>query len=239
MNWTPERIETLTRLWLGGMSATDIARHFGGGMNKNHVIGKVHRLKLERAAPSKPTRNPTTGKLWTPDEDAILRRLHNAGMTAREMQASELKHRSVISIRDRRVKLGCVRQLDAYWSDEELATLKRMSLAGDSVTAICEALPGRSYNSVTKRRVILGIKVSKFVQIRRAIEKSATNPPKPKPAPAVSTNKGIGEAVRRLNAFTCRYPHGDPKIDGLYFCCEPIKLGRIYCDDHRARCFVA
>lgn len=238
MTWTPERIETLTRLWLDGKSATEIARHFGDGMNRNAVIGKVHRLKLERAAPAALNRNPSTGKLWTADEDAILRRLHHAGFTARQMQASELPHRSLPSLRDRRVRLGLVSAPNDVWTDAELDTLKRMSLAGDSVYAICEALPGRTYNSVTKRRVALGIKVSKFVRSKRSMELATINPPKPKPAPAVSTNKGIGEAVRKLNAFTCRYPHGDPKVSGFYFCCEPIKLGRIYCDEHRARCFV-
>jgi GcrA cell cycle regulator len=54
MGWTDERIETLTKLWLDGISVTQIAKHFGD-INRGAVIGKVHRLGLSgRAAPSQP-----------------------------------------------------------------------------------------------------------------------------------------------------------------------------------------
>ncbi|MFO1015817.1 MAG: GcrA family cell cycle regulator [Caulobacteraceae bacterium] len=56
MGWTDERVEILKRLWLDGLSASQIAKHLGG-VTRNAVIGKVHRLGLSgRAAPSQPTR---------------------------------------------------------------------------------------------------------------------------------------------------------------------------------------
>ena len=56
MGWTDERVETLKKLWLDGLSASQIAKHLGG-VTRNAVIGKVHRLGLSgRAAPSQPTR---------------------------------------------------------------------------------------------------------------------------------------------------------------------------------------
>lgn len=45
MNWTDERVETLRRLWAEGLSASQIAAQLGG-VSRNAVIGKVHRLKL-------------------------------------------------------------------------------------------------------------------------------------------------------------------------------------------------
>src|SRR5262249_62413387 len=52
MGWTDERVETLKKLWLDGLSASQIAKHLGG-VTRNAVIGKVHRLGLSgRAAPS-------------------------------------------------------------------------------------------------------------------------------------------------------------------------------------------
>ncbi|QPC86731.1 GcrA cell cycle regulator [Mesorhizobium sp. NBSH29] len=43
--WTDERVETLRKLWAEGLSASQIAAQMGG-VTRNAVIGKVHRLKL-------------------------------------------------------------------------------------------------------------------------------------------------------------------------------------------------
>ena len=45
MNWTDERVEKLKRLWAEGLSASQIAAQLGG-VSRNAVIGKVHRLNL-------------------------------------------------------------------------------------------------------------------------------------------------------------------------------------------------
>lgn len=45
MNWTDERVEALKKLWAEGLSASQIAAQLGG-VSRNAVIGKVHRLKL-------------------------------------------------------------------------------------------------------------------------------------------------------------------------------------------------
>ncbi len=55
MGWTEERIELLQRLWLQGQTASQIAERLGGGVTRNAVIGKAHRLGLSgRPAPAKP-----------------------------------------------------------------------------------------------------------------------------------------------------------------------------------------
>ena len=56
MGWTDERVEALKKLWLEGHSASQIAKQLGG-VTRNAVIGKVHRMGLSgRAAPSQPAR---------------------------------------------------------------------------------------------------------------------------------------------------------------------------------------
>ena len=56
MGWTDERVELLKKLWLEGLSASQIAKQLGG-VTRNAVIGKVHRLGLSgRATPSQPSR---------------------------------------------------------------------------------------------------------------------------------------------------------------------------------------
>ncbi len=56
MNWTDDRVEQLKNLWTEGLSASQIARALGG-VTRNAVIGKVHRLGLAgRASPSRSER---------------------------------------------------------------------------------------------------------------------------------------------------------------------------------------
>jgi GcrA cell cycle regulator len=45
MSWTDERVETLKKMWADGQSASQIAKELGG-VTRNAVIGKVHRLGL-------------------------------------------------------------------------------------------------------------------------------------------------------------------------------------------------
>lgn len=54
MSWTDERIATLKKMWEGGSTASQIADELGG-VSRNAVIGKAHRLGLKaRPSPVKP-----------------------------------------------------------------------------------------------------------------------------------------------------------------------------------------
>jgi GcrA cell cycle regulator len=58
MSWTDERIERLKELWSQGMTASHIADELGG-VSRNAVIGKAHRLGLQsRPSPVKPNELP-------------------------------------------------------------------------------------------------------------------------------------------------------------------------------------
>ncbi|HEY3696266.1 GcrA family cell cycle regulator, partial [Phenylobacterium sp.] len=58
--WSETRVTTLSQLWLDGLSASQIAKQLGG-VTRNAVIGKVHRLGLSGRAPaSAPSRAPRT-----------------------------------------------------------------------------------------------------------------------------------------------------------------------------------
>lgn len=49
MSWTDERVETLKKLWIEGLSASQIATSLGE-VTRNAVIGKIHRLGLSGRA---------------------------------------------------------------------------------------------------------------------------------------------------------------------------------------------
>jgi len=62
MSWTDERVETLKKMWAEGQSASQIAKELGG-VTRNAVIGKVHRLGLSnRATGASPAKSETKEK---------------------------------------------------------------------------------------------------------------------------------------------------------------------------------
>ena len=66
MNWTDERIATLTKMWESGATASQIADELGG-VSRNAVIGKAHRLGLKsRPSPVKPNDEKETKKAADP-----------------------------------------------------------------------------------------------------------------------------------------------------------------------------
>ena len=58
--WTPTRVETLSSLWRDGLSASQVAKALGG-VTRNAVIGKVHRLGLSGRVAGGVVRRPTGG----------------------------------------------------------------------------------------------------------------------------------------------------------------------------------
>ena len=63
MSWTDERVETLKRMWADGQSASQIAKELGG-VTRNAVIGKVHRLGLSN-------RVTGAGHAEEPEDDGV------------------------------------------------------------------------------------------------------------------------------------------------------------------------
>src|SRR5258706_8950328 len=61
MMWTDERVELLKKLWTDGLSASQIAAELGG-ITRNAVIGKVHRLGLSGRAKSPSSTAPRPRK---------------------------------------------------------------------------------------------------------------------------------------------------------------------------------
>lgn len=70
MSWTDERVELLKKMWSEGQSASQIAKELGG-VTRNAVIGKVHRLGLSnRAGASAPAPEKKPAKAAAPAKTA-------------------------------------------------------------------------------------------------------------------------------------------------------------------------
>lgn len=77
MSWTDERVALLKKLWGEGKTAAEIAKELGG-VTRNAVIGKAHRLKLSsrvspiqqnnKKAVKPPEEKPVAKKIKTPEK---------------------------------------------------------------------------------------------------------------------------------------------------------------------------
>jgi len=89
MAWTEDRVEILKKLWAEGLSASQIASRLGG-VTRNAVIGKVHRLGLSgRATPSRSAR-PRPRKTRAPSHPGRSSVFTSAGNAALKADQSPI-----------------------------------------------------------------------------------------------------------------------------------------------------
>jgi GcrA cell cycle regulator len=89
-SWTEERVESLKRLWAEGLSASQIAAKIGGGVTRNAVIGKVHRLGLSgRVKPNAATQPQRPRKTARPPSHPLTHGAPAHGNAAIAAQAAE------------------------------------------------------------------------------------------------------------------------------------------------------
>lgn len=70
MSWTDERVSLLKKLWSEGRTAAEIAKELGG-VTRNAVIGKAHRLKLSNRVSPIQQNNPKKPVVAKPAERKI------------------------------------------------------------------------------------------------------------------------------------------------------------------------
>lgn len=152
MAWTDDRVEDLKKLWAEGHSASQIAKQLGG-VTRNAVIGKVHRLGLSgRATPSRPPRRPAAAPARTrapsrPAKPRVAARTEPAAAPAKVLEAAPLPNgefATVLTLKDSMCKwpLG-----DPSTGDFRFCG--RKSSPGD---AYCEAHAEMAYQPQQKRR---------------------------------------------------------------------------------------
>ena len=146
MSWTDERVEQLKKLWSDGLSASQIAAELGG-ITRNAVIGKVHRLGLSGRAKSPSSSAPRPRK---PRATHMLRvsRPVARGNTALayaydyEAEADQAPVENVIPMGQRRTLLELNEQT-CRWPIGDPATQDFYFCGGLSLTA----LPYCAYHS--------------------------------------------------------------------------------------------
>ncbi|HML07476.1 MAG TPA: GcrA family cell cycle regulator [Xanthobacteraceae bacterium] len=115
MSWTDERVELLKKLWSDGLSASQIAAELGG-ITRNAVIGKVHRLGLSGRAKSASSAAPRQRKARASSHMLRMARASIRGNTALahayefEAEATPELIENIIPIGQRRTLLELTEQ---------------------------------------------------------------------------------------------------------------------------------
>jgi GcrA cell cycle regulator len=156
MSWTDERVELLKKLWSDGLSASQIAAELGG-ITRNAVIGKVHRLCLSGRAKSTSTGAPRPRKARPPSMLRIGRvaiRGNTALAHAYEIEEAEpALIENIIPIGQRRTLLELNEQT-CRWPIGDPGSTEFFFCGGNSVTGLpyCAYHSRVAYQPATERR---------------------------------------------------------------------------------------
>src|SRR5690348_6411872 len=102
--WPDERTERLKKLYEAGLSCSQIAAELNCGLTRNAVIGKVHRLKLERRGFIAGQRKSTKVKAAAPRKSSRL--ATRWGAYSAETRAPELPADPVIGLKPLNITLA-------------------------------------------------------------------------------------------------------------------------------------
>jgi GcrA cell cycle regulator len=161
MSWTDERIETLAKLWLGGLSASRIAAELGSGITRNAVIGKVHRLGLSGRAktvttPSPRVRTKPVQRSATPRQSGHVVRGNTALAIAEEMivHVAPRPIESIVVPISEPVTLVDLREAMCRWpiGDPQQPEFRFCGAKSPSGAPYCEGHRRMAYQPVQDRR---------------------------------------------------------------------------------------
>jgi GcrA cell cycle regulator len=210
MSWTDERIEQLRNMWEKGLTASQIADELGG-VSRNAVIGKAHRLGLKsRPSPVKATDKPVKAPApkvaapAAPKPAAAPAAPRAAAPTAPRPAAAPPK-------------------------------------AEPKPVAADASAPDTDAPSKPDAPRIVSIGPGGFIRQGPGDQQAPIPPAPPrrlvpaKPSPEIADKTSLLD----LNDRICRWPMGHPGEPDFHFCGEAVNPGFPYCVEHCGRAYQA
>ncbi len=205
MSWTDERVETLKKMWAEGQSASQIAKELGG-VTRNAVIGKVHRLGLSnRVGPGGATEDET-------EEAPVV-----AAPVAKPAPAP----RAAEPVRAEPAPVAAPAPAPAAQTAPEPAAAEPAT-THETVAAIL-LTPG----PIPLRKAIIPAGQPLPPQ-------PSANEISPEALASVREVEKRAKklTLMELTERTCKWPIGDPATDDFWFCGLPSVAGKPYCEAH-------
>jgi len=220
MSWTEERIEKLTKMWEGGSTASQIADELGG-VSRNAVIGKAHRLGLKaRPSPVKPNDVKHSEKAETPTIEAPVKPAPRAVEP----------------------RVAAPRPVAPPPPAAAAPVAPPRPAAPVSSPAPAAAAPSDApVAPVTPQPRIVSVGPGGFLR-QGPGDQQAPIPPAPprrlvpaRPSPEIADKTSLLD----LNDRICRWPMGHPGEPDFHFCGEKVNPGFPYCVEHCGRAYQA
>ena len=220
MSWTEERIEKLTKMWEGGSTASQIAEELGG-VSRNAVIGKAHRLGL-KARPSPVKANDKTSEKG--DAPAAAPAPKAAKPSAPVAPAEP--------------KIAAPRPAPAP-APAAPPPPPAPRVAAPAAPA-AEAKASADAPATPQPRIV-SVGPGGFLR-QGPGDQQAPIPPAPprrlvpaRPSPEIADKTSLLD----LNDRICRWPMGHPGEPDFHFCGEQVNPGFPYCVEHCGRAYQA
>ena len=212
MSWTDERIATLKKMWEGGATASQIAEQLGG-VSRNAVIGKAHRLGL-KSRPSPVKANDKKKKVKKPTA--------KAGAAAKKTETGA--------------------KPAAKTPAKPAAKPEKAAPAPDPKASASAVIPSQPMpNPSSDLPKIVSVGPGGFLR-QGPGDQQAPIPPAPprrlvpaKPSPEIADKTSLLD----LSDKVCRWPMGHPGEPDFHFCGKPVNPGFPYCVEHCGRAYQA
>ncbi len=219
MSWTDERVETLKKMWAEGQSASQIAKELGG-VTRNAVIGKVHRLGLSnRVGPGGTAEDDA-------EEPAVAAPppVPAPAPAAKPVETPRPVVEPVMAAEPQR-------PTPAPAATQQPPPATAQTAAAQSAAAqSAAAAPAASVTAPPP------------IPMRKAII-PAGQPLPPQPSAneispeALASVREVEKRAKKLTLMelterTCKWPIGDPATEDFWFCGLPSVAGKPYCEAH-------
>lgn len=211
MSWTEERIGTLTRMWESGMTASQIAEELGG-ISRNAVIGKAHRLGLKpRPSPVK----ANTAAAATTDAEPKA-----AAPEPRKVEAAPPPPKPQPAPPPRAAEPAPFAEDD---EEENEAAEPRVAAPTRAQTELRSVGPGG------------------FVRQNPGDQAPPSTPAPPRRLVPARPSEAIAgkTSLLDLNDRICKWPIGHPGEPDFHFCGDRVNPGFPYCVDHCGHAYQA
>ncbi len=221
MSWTDERIGTLKKMWEGGSTASQIAEELGG-VSRNAVIGKAHRLGLKsRPSPVKANEKKTAAKKAATKAGAAVKK--PAATVARPVAKPAARPA-------------------AKSSADEAASVEAEAPRTPSAENKVDNSPSQPIpNPSSDLPKIVSVGPGGFLRQGPGDQQPPIPPAPPrrlvpaKPSPQIADKTSLLD----LSDKVCRWPMGHPGEPDFHFCGVDVNPGFPYCVEHCGRAYQA
>ena len=212
MSWTDERIATLKKMWEGGSTASQIAEELGG-VSRNAVIGKAHRLGLKsRPSPVKANEKKKAAAKKAKPKAAPAKKAAPKAAAAKPAAKPAAKAEAPVA-----------------------------KPAGPAKPAAGANASQPVPNPMPDLPKIVSVGPGGFLR-QGPGDQQAPIPPAPprrlvpaKPSPEIADKTSLLD----LSDKVCRWPMGHPGEPDFHFCGEAVNPGFPYCVEHCGRAYQA